>query len=164
MTNETGLDVANTRFSYAAAWEDYDNDGDQDLYVVNDFGRNCLYRNDGGYFENVAAAAGVEDIASGMSASWSDFDHDGHMDIYVSNMFSSAGNRITYQQNLAVSYSESARAHIQRHARGNTLFRNLGAGHQPFLPRPLTSRWRQSRADCFSRTLVEPGGARGTRS
>ncbi len=50
VTRQTGLDQNNTRFSLAAAWEDYDDDGDQDLYVANDFGRNCLYRNDGGQF------------------------------------------------------------------------------------------------------------------
>lgn len=97
-TETVGLHVANRRFSLAAAWEDYDNDGDQDLYVANDFGRNCLYRNDGGSFVNVAAMAGVEDHASGMSVSWGDCDRDGYMDIYVSNMFSAAGNRVTFQR------------------------------------------------------------------
>ena len=128
VTKATGLSANNTRFSYAAAWEDYDNDGDVDLYVANDFGRNCLYQNNQGRFRDVAASAGVEDIASGMSVSWADFDHDGHIDLYVSNMFSSAGNRITYQERLVNKYSADARAHIQRHARGNTLFRNLGDG------------------------------------
>ena len=70
VTNEVGLDSNNSRFSYAAAWEDFDNDGDLDLYVANDFGRNNLYRNDDGQFKDVAAEAGVEDIAAGMSVSW----------------------------------------------------------------------------------------------
>ncbi len=46
VTEQVGLNVHNRRFSLAAAWDDYDNDGDQDLYVANDFGRNNLYRND----------------------------------------------------------------------------------------------------------------------
>jgi hypothetical protein len=62
-TEETGLSQNNTRFSFAAVWEDYDDDGDPDLYVANDFGRNNLYRNDGGTFTDVAMQAGVEDIA-----------------------------------------------------------------------------------------------------
>ena len=58
-TVRAGLDVKNRRFSYAAAWEDFDNDGDQDLYVANDFGRNNLYRNDSGRFTDIAAAAAM---------------------------------------------------------------------------------------------------------
>ena len=46
VTAAVGLDVHNRRYSYAASWEDYDDDGDMDLYVANDFGRNNLYRND----------------------------------------------------------------------------------------------------------------------
>ncbi len=55
-TRQLGLDDRNNRWSYAASWEDYDNDGDQDLYVANDFGRNNLYRNDGGRFVDVCRA------------------------------------------------------------------------------------------------------------
>ncbi|MCA9211690.1 MAG: VCBS repeat-containing protein, partial [Planctomycetales bacterium] len=106
----------------------YDNDGDQDLYVANDFGRNNLYRNEGGRFVDVAAAAGVEDMSAGMSVSWGDYDRDGLIDLYVGNMFSSAGNRITYQRRFRDDPSNELRAKFQRHARGNTLFRNLGDG------------------------------------
>ena len=128
VTEAVGLHVDNRRFSLAAAWEDYNNDGDQDLYVANDFGRNCLYRNDGGSFVNVAQIAGVEDHASGMSVSWGDYDRDGYMDIYVSNMFSAAGNRVTFQRRFAEGIADDTLANIQRMARGNTLFRNRGDG------------------------------------
>ena len=128
VTAEVGLDTNNTRFSLAAAWEDYDRDGDLDLYVANDFGRNCLYRNDQGVFRDVAAEAGVEDQASGMSVSWGDFDRDGWPDIYVSNMFSAAGNRITYQRQFSTGLQNATVAGLQRMARGNTLFRNRGDG------------------------------------
>ncbi len=127
-TKETGLDANNSRFSFAAAWEDYDDDGDLDLYVANDFGRNNLYRNDGGRFSDVAAEAGVEDIATGMSVSWGDYDRDGDLDVYVGNMYSSAGNRITYQRRFAPGQDAAAVAHLQRTARGNSLFRNSGDG------------------------------------
>src|SRR5690606_5896873 len=67
-TEAAGLMRNNDRFSFAASWADYDDDGDQDLYVANDFGRNNLYRNNGdGTFTDVAAEAGVEDLAAGMS-------------------------------------------------------------------------------------------------
>ena len=128
VTAETGLDAHNTRFSFSAAWEDYDNDGDLDLYVANDFGRNNLYRNDNGYFTDAAAEAGVEDIAPGMSVTWGDYNRDGHADIYVSNMFSAAGNRIAFQDRFQPRLDTTDRALFQRHARGNSLFLSRGDG------------------------------------
>jgi len=128
VTQETGLDANNRRWSFAASWEDFDNDGDSDLYVANDFGRNCLYRNDGGTFKEIAAEAGVEDIASGMSVSWGDYNNDGLMDLYVGNMFSAAGGRITYQRSFKSGVSENRVAKFQRMARGNSLFENQGDG------------------------------------
>lgn len=127
VTDSVNLDENNTRFSYAAGWEDFDNDGDQDLYVANDFGRNCLYRNDGGKFVDVAGQSGVEDISAGMSVSWADFNHDGNFDLYVGNMFSSAGNRIAYHRQFRDGSEEELDA-FRRHARGNTLFANQGDG------------------------------------
>jgi hypothetical protein len=125
VTAEVGLDSNNGRWSLAAAWEDYDNDGDQDLYVANDFGRNCLYRNDGGKFVDVAGEADVEDSASGMAVTWGDYNRDGWMDVYISNMFSAAGNRITFQEQFKPNASPEVRARLQRFARGSTLLKNL---------------------------------------
>jgi len=128
VTVEVGLDRNNTRFTLSASWEDFDNDGDMDLYVANDFGRNCLYRNDGGQFVNIAAEAGVEDLSAGMGVSWGDYNNDGLMDIYVSNMFSSAGNRVAFQRKFRDDDNPETRSMFQRHARGNSLFENAGDG------------------------------------
>jgi len=134
VTVETGLDENNRRHSLAAAWEDYDNDGDLDLYVANDYGQNCLYRNDGPddasrpQFVDVATDAGVVDFGSGMSVSWGDFDRDGLSDLYVANMYSSAGNRITRQKEFKPDADQQLRALYTRFAKGNTLYRNLGDG------------------------------------
>lgn len=127
VTAESGLTAGGDRWSFAAAWEDYDNDGDQDLYIANDFGRNNLFRNDGGKFTDVAAAAGVEDISSGMSVDWGDANHDGRMDLYVGNMFSSAGGRVAYQRQFGKN-NPGATTDFQRMARGNTLFMGEGDG------------------------------------
>lgn len=127
VTEKSGLDQNNTRFSHAAGWEDYDNDGDQDLYVANDFGRNSLYRNDDGKFTDVAEEIGVQDQAAGMSVAWSDIDKDGLMDLYVSNMFSSAGNRVTFHSKFQDKLDAEERGEFKRHARGNTLFKNDGS-------------------------------------
>lgn len=70
---------------------DYDNDGDQDLYVVNR-GPNRLYQNDGtGQFADVAPAAGVDQSGPGSSASWTDYDNDGFVDLYVTNWTDCSG-------------------------------------------------------------------------
>ena len=114
VTRKVGLDQNNTRWSFSASWEDYDRDGDPDLYVANDFGRNCLYQNNNGEFSNIARRAGVEDMAAGMSVSWGDSNRDGAPDLLIGNMFSSAGQRVSYQRNYE--------AGKKRMARGNTLF------------------------------------------
>lgn len=130
VTAATGLNENNNRFSFAAAWADFDRDGHIDLYVANDFGRNNLYRNDGrGRFHDVAAAMGVDDLAAGMSAAWADIDNDGFPDLYSGNMWSSAGLRLTHNPAFAtVARDPAIRAAFQRQARGNSLFRN-NAGH-----------------------------------
>ncbi len=129
VTEEVGLNANNHRFSLAASWDDIDNDGDLDLYVANDFGRDHLYRNDLIHsspsetvrqFVDISDTAHIEDSASGMSTTWGDYDRDGWMDILVSNMWSSAGKRIAYQnkfrpetppRNQAAFPASSARQH-----------------------------------------------------
>jgi Flp pilus assembly protein TadD/peroxiredoxin len=133
VTAATGLDQNNDRFSLAAAWSDYDGDGWPDLLVSNDFGRKNLYHNlglrDGRVrFEDVAAAAGIEDYGAGMSAAWLDYDNDGRMDVYTGNMWSAAGQRVTAQAHFMPDAAPDVRAIYRRHARGNALFRNLGDG------------------------------------
>lgn len=124
VTEEAGLDSNNARFSFIGSWEDYDNDGDQDLYVANDYGRDNLYRNDEGQFSDIADQAGAEDAASGMSVSWGDYDRDGWMDVYISNMWSSAGKRISNQPAFKKNAAPEIKQRLQRFARGNTLLRN----------------------------------------
>lgn len=126
-TAECGLDVNNTRYSYACSWADFDLDGDSDLYVANDFGRNNLYLNRNGKFIDVAGSQGVEDMSAGMSVTWGDYNNDGRPDPYISNMFSSAGNRITYQRKFRSGVEQEIEA-FRRHARGNSLFANIGSG------------------------------------
>ena len=122
VTAEVDLMQSNDRWSFAASWEDYDRDGDSDLYVANDFGKNTLYRNDSGRFTEVAQELGVEDLAAGMSVSWGDYNRDGKFDLYVGNMFSSAGGRVAYQEQFAKGRKEEALSGLQRMAQGNSLF------------------------------------------
>ncbi|MEM7313785.1 MAG: VCBS repeat-containing protein [Planctomycetota bacterium] len=128
VTAEAGLAQGNTRYSFAASFEDYDNDGDQDLYIANDYGPNNLYRNDQmdgrTEFVDIAAETNAQDRASGMSVAWGDYDRDGRMDVHVSNMFSSAGNRVTSQSKFKPEVDTELKQRLRRFARGNTLLRN----------------------------------------
>ncbi len=134
VTEPTGLGENNRRFSFACAWADYDRDGWPDLYVANDFGRNNLYRSGGRAadgrvsFRDVAAEAGVEDVAAGMSVAWLDYDNDGWEDLYVGNMWTPAGLRLTGQGEFHSGAPEEILELYRRHARGNALFRNRGDG------------------------------------
>lgn len=80
---------------FIASFVDYDNDGDPDIYLVNDefinpVG-NKLWRNDGpgcnGWcFAQVAEEAGANSKLFGMGLAVGDYDNDGHVDFYFSNV------------------------------------------------------------------------------
>ncbi len=76
---------------------DYDNDGDADLYVSNDFGRKTLYRNDGlgsdgiPRFTDATVETGTLAYGAGMSASFGDYDNNGTLDIYIAHIRSDSG-------------------------------------------------------------------------
>jgi tetratricopeptide (TPR) repeat protein len=128
VTTESGLNQNNTRYSFCCGWSDYNQDGWPDLCVVNDFGRKNLYRNNGdGTFMDVAARTGVEDVGAGMSVCWRDYDNDSFDDLYIANMWTAAGERISTQEVFKKASAANVRVLYQKHAMGNSLFRNRGA-------------------------------------
>jgi tetratricopeptide (TPR) repeat protein len=128
VTAQCGLNQNNTRYSFCCGWSDYNRDGWPDLYVVNDFGRKNLYRNQGdGTFRDVALVAGVGDIGAGMSVCWHDFDNDGLEDLYVANMWTAAGERITAEKGFQKTAPADIRDLYRKHAMGNSLFSNTAA-------------------------------------
>ncbi len=96
-----------------AAFLDYDNDGDLDLYIVNGAPlpgfemdtppTNVLYQNDGnGGFVETTKQAGVGGVGYGMGCVAADYDNDGDTDLYVTNF----GKNVLYQNNGDGTFSD----------------------------------------------------------
>ena len=113
VSTEAGVEDAGAGMS--ACWFDFDNDGNQDIYVANMWSAagqrvseqeifhqkdpeniralyrghargNSLYRNQGsGKFQNVSGQAGAEMGRWAWSSDAWDFDHDGFPDLYIAN-------------------------------------------------------------------------------
>ncbi len=128
-TEASGLNVENDRYSFACSWGDCNGNGWPDLYVVNDFGRNNLYRNHGdGTFAAVSTEAQVNEAGAGMSACWLDYDNDGMQDIYAAGMWVAAGMRVFEDAHFHSADPEKIRSIYRRHMAGNSLYRNQGNG------------------------------------
>lgn len=84
VTAETGVGGGN-RYSNGCAWGDFDNDGDQDLYVANSIAENVLFRNDGAVFTDISASSGTNSAEPSYHASWVDYDSDADLDLFVTN-------------------------------------------------------------------------------
>jgi len=78
--------VTNTSEVNQILWVDYDNDGDNDLFVTSHNDLDKLYRNDGNLNMNdVTAAAGLSEIIEqSEGAAWGDYNNDGLPDLYIS--------------------------------------------------------------------------------
>ncbi len=87
---DTGAIVKDLGNSQGSCWGDYDNDGFQDLYIINSsyIGQNkpdLLYHNEGdGTFSKVTSGVTNEIIQVSGSASWGDYDNDEDLDLIVS--------------------------------------------------------------------------------
>ena len=101
---------------YQPGWVDFDNDGDLDLYVVNDFGAeiqpNVLWRNDGPgpgetwRFVDASAGSGAAIPMFGMGLAVGDYNLDGFLDLFVTNikdnvLLRNNGDGLTFTDTLA---------------------------------------------------------------
>ncbi len=122
--------VDDTRWSYATAFADVDDDGDLDLFVANDFGAgsplywNQLAQGEERFIEAVPEQGAV-DMGYGMGVSFGDYDNDGDLDLHVTNMSSTAGNRILDRLFPGEPADEFL---LKKLAAGNSLYENLGNG------------------------------------
>jgi hypothetical protein len=89
LPNEQGEKFKINLYDHGAgvAIGDYDGDGFDDIYFLNQLGKNALFRNKhDGTFEDVTEAAGVgvgDRICVG--ATWADYDNDGRQDLFVTS-------------------------------------------------------------------------------
>jgi enediyne biosynthesis protein E4 len=82
---ESGLMSDNTNTT-CASFADYDNDGDQDLFMTEFFKDNWFYENNGnGTFTRITGSAINLNDQMSLSCSWADYDNDGYMDLLVCN-------------------------------------------------------------------------------
>ena len=105
-TDQAGLDgiVGGLNLIHA----DYDNDGDNDVFVLRGawLGRggrhpNSLLRNRGdGSFDDVTEQAGLLDFRPTQTAAWGDYDNDGWLDLYVGHESGSELHRSRLYRNL----------------------------------------------------------------
>ncbi len=86
ITERAGLRSADP-IAVAAAFGDFDNDGDPDLFVSSVRRGNRLYENLGdGRFRDISDAAGVGYSGHSAGAVWVDLDRDGRLDLLVMNV------------------------------------------------------------------------------
>ncbi|MFO0984796.1 MAG: CRTAC1 family protein, partial [Planctomycetota bacterium] len=94
---------------------DYDDDGDQDVFVANDMSANYLFQNDGsGHFIETGLLAGVSynergAASAGMGTDFGDYDNDLHLDLVVTN-FSHETDSLFHNEGAGLFLDRSARA------------------------------------------------------
>ncbi|MCB9914288.1 MAG: CRTAC1 family protein [Planctomycetes bacterium] len=114
-----------------SVWGDYDNDGDEDVFVYK-WGRCQLFRNEGGLrFTDVSAGSGLTDWVNSNGATWCDYDQDGLLDLYVCAYFDAShdlwaldSTRIMHD---SFEFSSNAGANRLYRGRGDGTFEDVSA-------------------------------------
>lgn len=128
VTASSGVGIPGYAMGCAAA--DYDNDGDEDIFITN-YGRHRLLRNRGdGSFTDATAEAGLAEASFGPNCvgagcAFLDYDRDGHADLLVGNYleFDLATARPCFQASVPVYCSPRTYPMVT-----SRLFRNRGDG------------------------------------
>jgi hypothetical protein len=127
-TREAGVAVAG-RVSVSASFADFDNDGDEDLYVTTVRGGNVLFENDGkGRFRDVSKASGLDYLGHSSGAVFFDWDRDGLLDLFLVNV----GRYTTDERGRGgyfVGFADAFSGHLKpERTETSVLYRNLGGG------------------------------------
>jgi len=100
---KTGLKPGGGR----GAWADFDKDGSVDLIVAGLGQPVTLYRNRGGKFSDVTAAAGLGGARNVWDAVWADYDGDGYPDLYlIRSGYMGSGRDALYRNNRNGSFTD----------------------------------------------------------
>lgn len=138
--SEYGL--GDTGFSTQAAFFDMDNDGDLDMYQVNQppdkkllllhkipkkrlkLYQDRLYLNDNGKFRDISKEAGISsEKVYGLSINTSDFNNDGFTDLYIANDYN--GSDFMYLNNGNGTFRNTTNEHI-KHMSQNSMGSDTG--------------------------------------
>lgn len=86
----SGLTDEGNQFDISSSWGDYDNDGDDDVYIAFTGNRvDRLYENNGdGTFTRVTNTPITDDATSSTFGVWGDYDNDGDLDLFVARFAS----------------------------------------------------------------------------
>ncbi len=125
VTKQVGLDTQ--MYGMGCSIGDYDNDGNDDIYITA-LGRNYLFRNLGnGQFKDVTAQAGVGSSGFSTGAAWFDYDNDGKLDLVVDHYvdWSPATDKFCALDEIHKSYCTPE----LYKGESVTLYHNLGHGH-----------------------------------
>jgi hypothetical protein len=129
VTGQAGLGVQ--MYGIGVAVADYDNDGNDDIYITC-VGPNHLFRNlGGGKFQDVTARAGVGDPGFSTSAAWFDYDNDGRLDLFVGNYVDWSVEKDLYctldnkNKSYCTPQSYKGQSSTLYHNRGNGSFENV---------------------------------------
>ena len=162
LRGDTGdLDDAASSRANGAAWGDYDNDGDLDVFVSQggaaSLANDALYRNNGnGAFTKMTAAVVgplVTDLQPGASCAWADYDNDGWLDLYVAN------------PGLTFSGGESGRKNLLYHNNGDGSFTQITDGNLVNdVASSISGVWGDYDNDGFMDLFVANGGYAGAQA
>ena len=110
--------------TFQSTWSDYDNDGDPDLFVANDYAPDYIFRNDGGTLVDVTKEMAGDQIQGfGMGVTLGDYNNDGLQDPYFTYMYSKAGSRIT-------AMFDQLETRMYEGVAGNKLLKNTGSSFE----------------------------------
>ena len=88
------------KFSWGTQWQDFDNNGFQDLHVATQGGfRDFLYLNTGATLVELAVEAGIDQVRNARTSLASDYNRDGWSDIFVANL--DGGPSALFESDLA---------------------------------------------------------------